>query len=148
MNLHVTGGAVGVLCVLVMLRAAWFNRSDVMRDTMASQTKLIDGGIPQQPWVRRSVRRMTGHATFSLHRSMFKGKRPLLVGVTLNASRISAGGQSRLLELEPTMRIVAVTTAHRAFQDFVMERRIECRLDLAVATDAELRVIHLQHSDC
>jgi hypothetical protein len=90
---------------------------------------------------------MTGHAAFGLHRGVFIGKRPLLIRVTLNASRISTGGQSRLLEFEPTMRIVAITAAHRAFQHFVMEGRGKCRLDLAVATDAELRVVHFQHSD-
>lgn len=42
---------------------------------------------------------------------------------------------------------MAITAAHGAFQNFVMEGRIKCRLDLAVATQAKLRVVHLQHSD-
>ena len=41
MYLYVTGCAVGVLRVLVMLRATRFNRSDIMRYAMACQTELI-----------------------------------------------------------------------------------------------------------
>lgn len=46
-NLYVTGSAVGVLRVLIMLRSGWLNRSDVMRHAVAGQTELIDRGVPQ-----------------------------------------------------------------------------------------------------
>ena len=52
MNLDVTSGAVSVLCVLVMLRAGWFNRADVVRQAVTGQAKLIDRAVTQQAWIR------------------------------------------------------------------------------------------------
>ena len=46
MNLYVTGGAVCILRVLVVLRTSRLNCSDVVRDTVTSQTELIDGAVP------------------------------------------------------------------------------------------------------
>jgi hypothetical protein len=146
-NLYVAGCAVPVLRVLVMLRAGRFNRPDVMRYAMACQTQLIDGAVPQQPRIRRSVRRMTGRTPFGLHRRMFVSKWSLLVHVTLNTRGIPASCQSGLLKLKTAVRVMAITAAHGAFQNFVMEGRRKCRLDLAVTTQTKLRVIHLQHSD-
>jgi hypothetical protein len=80
-----------------MLWSTRFNRSDVMRDAMASETQLIDSAEPQQPRVGRAVRCVTRRATFGLQGRMFVGEWPLLIGMTFNASRIGAGGQPRLL---------------------------------------------------
>jgi len=96
-NLHVTSGAVGVLRVLVMLWPTRFNSSDVMRNAMASEAQLIDGAESQQPRVGRAVRCVTRRAAFGLQGRMFVGKRPLLIGVTLDASRVGASSQSCLL---------------------------------------------------
>ena len=145
MNLYVTGRAVGVLRVLVMLRSGRLNRSDVVRHTVAGQTELIDRGVSQQPRIRRSVRRVTGGAPFGLYRSVFIGKRALLVRVTLDTSCIPAGCEPGLFEFESTMRVMAIAATHGSFQHLVMEGRRKRRLDLAVATHTELRVTRFQH---
>ena len=147
MNLHVTRCAVGILSVLIMLRTGRLDGSDVMGHAVAGQTQLIDGAISQQPRIRRAVRRMAGRASFGFHRSMFIRERPLLVRVTLNTRCIRSGGQSCLFEFKTAVRVMAITAAHCAFQDFVMEGRGEGRLDLAMTTQAKLRVVHLQHFD-
>jgi hypothetical protein len=85
---------------------------------------------------------MTRHATFSLHRSVFIGKRPLLIHVTFNARRVSAGGQSRLLKFKTAVRIMAIAALHRPFEDLVMEGLGEIRLSFTMATHAKLRLAH------
>ena len=77
---------------------------------------------------------------------MFVCERTLLVCVTLNTWGIPASRQPGLFKLKTAVRVMTITAAHGAFQNFVMERRRECRLDFAVATQAKLRVVHLQHS--
>src|SRR4051794_1813810 len=89
---------------------------------------------------------MTSRATFSLQRCMFVSKRSLLVGVALYASCISAGSESRLLELKTTVWIVAVAALHRALEDLVVERHVELRLHFAVATETKLRLAYFQKS--
>ena len=124
-NLHVTIRAIGVLRVQVMLRAGRLNCADVMRNAVTGQTKLRHAAGRQQPRIGRAVRRVTRDASFGLHRRMFISEWTLLVRVTLNASRIGAGRQSRLLEFKTAMRIVAITALHRSFENLVMERQIE-----------------------
>jgi len=145
-NLRVTSSAVGVLRVLVVLRASRFTRSHVVGHAVASQTQLVNGAVLQQACVRRPVRHMTGRASFGFHRSVFVRKRPLLIYVALDAGRVGAGREPGLLQLETTMRIVAIAATHCAFQHLVMERRGKLRFDFTVATRAELRIVHLQHS--
>ena len=148
MNLYVAGGAICILRVLIMLGASRFDGANVMGHAMAGQAQLINGGVPQQSRVSRSVRRMTGRATFSFHRRMFVSKRSLLIHVTLKARRISASCQSGLLKLKTAVRVMAVTTAHSAFVNLVMEGHRKGRLDLAMTTETKLGVAGLQHSDC
>ena len=88
--------------------------------------------------------RMAGDTPFGLHGRMFVDKWSLFIGVTLNAGCVSASCQPGLLQLEPTMRIVAIATLHGAFQHFVMERLSELMLDLGVTTKTELRLIHFE----
>src|SRR5215213_4504972 len=85
------------------------------------------------------MRRMAGDAPIGLDRSMFVNERSLLVCVTLDASRVSAGRQSRLFQFETAMRIVAIAALHRTFQHLVMEGQIELVLRLAMTTQAKLR---------
>jgi len=91
------------------------------------------------------MRRMAGRAPFRLERRVFVRKWTLLVSVTLDASRIRAGGQSGLFEFETTVRIMAVTTFHGSFENLMMERRAKLRLHLTMTTDAELRLADFQH---
>ena len=77
---------------------------------------------------------------------MFVGEWTLLIGVTLYASCVRACCQSGLLKFKTTMRIVAITTLHRSFQNLVMEGRIKLRLHLTMTTHAQLRLPDFQHA--
>lgn len=139
-----TRRAVRVLRILVMLRTGRLNRANIMRHAVAGQTKLVDRTKAQQPGIGGSVRRVAGRTSFGLERRMFKSEWTLLVGVTLDAGRVGAGGQSRLLEFKTTVRVMAIAALHRPFQNLVMKRHVELRLHLAVATQAKLRLAGFQ----
>jgi hypothetical protein len=64
MNLHVTIGAIGVLRVQIVLRPSGLNGADIMRRAVARETKLRYPAGYQQPWISRTVRRVTRHAAF------------------------------------------------------------------------------------
>src|ERR1700730_3893684 len=91
------------------------------------------------------MRRMAGRAPFSFERRVFVREWTLLVGVTLDASRIRAGGQPGLFEFETTVRIVAIATLHGSFENLMMERRTKLRLYLTMTTYTELRLTDFQH---
>ncbi|MEK6283440.1 MAG: hypothetical protein AABN95_24060 [Acidobacteriota bacterium] len=120
MNLDVTICAIAVLRVQIMLRASRLYRTNVVGNAVAGQTKLRYPTGRQQARISRTVRRVTGAASFGLHRCMFESERTLLVRVTLHASRISAGSQSRLFQFKTAMRIMAIATLHGAFENLVM----------------------------
>ena len=147
MNLDVTRSAITVLRVLVMLRPGRLPRADIVRLAVARQTQLVDRAVSQQPRIRRSVRRMAGHATFSLHRSVLESERALLVRVALETSCIAARYESGRFEFKSPVRIVAITATHGPFHNFVVKGRGKCRLNLSVATHTELRVVRPEHSD-
>ena len=88
---------------------------------------------------------MASRTAFGLDRSVFKSERSLLVNVTLDASGIRSGSQSGLLQFKAAVRVVTVATTHRPFQNLVMERHAELRLNFTVTTRAELRIVRLQH---
>ena len=131
--------AVGVLRIQIVLRTGGLLRADTMRHAMTRETKLCYPARNQQAWIRRTVRRMACNAPIGLDRSMFVNERSLLVYVTLDASRVGAGSESRLLKFEAAVRIVAIAALHRAFQHLVMEGQIELVLRLAMTTQAKLR---------
>ena len=115
-----------------------------MVHAVTRQAQMIHGAELQHSRVRRTVRYVTRHATVGLHRSMFKRKWTLLIGVTFQACRISANCQPCLFQLESTMRIVAVATPHGAFENFVMRGHVELMFDLAVTVQAQLRLTDLE----
>jgi len=82
---------------------------------------------------------MASDATVSLNGSVFVNKRSLLVRMTLDTCGVGARRESRLLQLETAVRIVAVAALHRAFQHLVMKRQIELVLCLAMTTETKLR---------
>ena len=138
-DLNMTVRAVRVLRVQVMLRTSGLLRSHTMGHAVTGQTELSDAARDQQTRIRRTVRCMTSDAAVSLYWSMLVNKRPLLVCVTLDTGGVRAGCESRLLELETTVRIVAIAALHRAFQYFVMEGQVKLVLGFAVTTHAKLR---------
>src|ERR1041385_3437461 len=140
-------GAVGILRVRIVLWARRFDRSHVVGQAVARQAQLIDCAKPQQPWVCRAVWGVTGRTAFSFHRRVFVDKRSLLIGVTLDACSVGAGGETSLLQLESAMRVMTVATAHRSFQDLVMERHVELWLHLVMTTGAQLWIVGFQHAN-
>lgn len=136
--------AIGVLCILVMLRTRRLNRTDVVGHAVARQTKLAHATRRQQSWVCGTMRRMTGDTAFRLHRGMLVNEWTLFVGVTFNARGVRARCQSRLLEFEAAVWIVAVGTFHRAFEHLVVEGHIELVFDFRVTTHAKLRFVQFQ----
>ena len=78
---------------------------------------------------------------------MLEHEGPLFVGVTFHARGVRSGVEPRLLQFESAMRVMAITATHEPFKHLVVVRHRKCRLDLAVATNAKLRVVQLQHSD-
>ena len=73
---------------------------------------------------------------------MFVDKRTLLVRVTLDASRVGTGRESRLFEFKTAVRIVAIAALHRTFQHFVMEGQVELVFGFTMTTEAKLRFAH------
>lgn len=140
MDLDVTGRAIGVLRVEIVLRACRLNRPHAMIDAVTGQTELRHPARDQQSRISRTMRCMTGNASFGLDRRVFIGERALLVGVTLDASGIGARGQPRLFEFKAAVRVMTIGTLHRAFENFVMERLLELMLHLGMATETELRL--------
>ena len=129
-----------------MLRALRLLGADAMILAMAFQTELTDLADPQHPHICRAVRHVTGGAPFGLDRRVFISEWPLLISMTLNASRISSSCQSCLFGLETAMWIVAVRAAHRSFENLMVKGLVEIWLDFAVATQAKLRIAYFQHS--
>ena len=148
MDLDVTVRAVRILRVQVMLRTGRLFRADTMSRAVTSQTKLCYPARDQQTRIRRPVRCMTRNAAVRLNRSMLVNKWSLLIRVTLDAGSVSAGRQSRLLELETAVRIVAIAALHRAFEDLVMKRFVEVGLNFVVTAYAELRLADFQEIAC
>jgi hypothetical protein len=75
---------------------------------------------------------------------MFECKWTLLVRVTPDATRISTGCQSGLLQLKAAMRVVTVTASHRALENLVMEGLVKVGFHLVMTAHAKLWVTHLQ----
>lgn len=116
-----------------------------MRRAVTGQAKLVHRAVLQQTRIRRAVRRVTSRTAFGLHRSVFESEWSLLINVTLDAAGVGPRGQSGLLQLKAAVRVVTIAATHRAFQNFVVERHVELRLNFTVTTHAELRVVRLQH---
>ena len=144
MNLDVTISATGVLRVLVVRRASRLVRSHAVVHAMTRQAQMIHLAELQHARVSRSMRYVTGHAPVRLHRSMFEREWPLLVCVTLDARGVSAYRQPRLLQLETTVRIVAVAAFHRPFEHLVMLRHRELVFDFTVTVQAKLWLTHFE----
>ena len=127
-----------------MLRTPRLNRTDVVGHAVTGQAKLRHATGRQESWICGTMRRMTCHAAFVLHRRMLVDEWTLFVGVTLNARGVSACCQSCLLEFKTAVWIVAVRTLHRAFEHLVVEGHIELVFDFRVTTQAKLRLVEFQ----
>ena len=90
---------------------------------------------------------MTRNAAVGFHGGMLINEWALLVCVTLDASRVGAGGESRLFKFETAMWIVAIAALHGSFQYLVMEGHNELVLLFTMAAQAKLRFAGLQQLD-
>lgn len=90
------------------------------------------------------MRRMTGHASFRLHRRVLVSERPGLVGMAVKANHVLRGCGSELMRQETAVRIVAVIAGDQPFVDAMVERFGKVGFDLQVAGVAELRHDRLQ----
>ena len=122
-NLDVTRRAVGVLRVLIVLGTSRLNSPDVMCHAVTRQAELVDRAESQEPRIGRTMWRVTCHTTFGFYRGVLISEWPLFVRVTLDTGSIAAGRQARLFCLKTAVRIVAIATAHGAFEHFVVEGR-------------------------
>ena len=115
MDLDVTSRATPVLRIQIVRGTSRLIRADTMVHAVTSQTKMIDCTELQHPGISRTMRHVTGNAPVRLHRSMFEREWTLFVRMTLDACRVCADSQARLLQLETTVWIVAIGAAHGAF---------------------------------
>src|SRR5689334_13460267 len=88
---------------------------------------------------------MARGAAFDLQRRMFEDERPLFVSVALEAGGVRPSSKPRLLQLETSVRVMAIAAIHRPFQHPMMEGASELGLGLVVACHAELNLVFLQH---
>jgi hypothetical protein len=58
--------------------------------------------------------------------------------MALGADHVLINSRFELAIAKGPMRVMAVRAFHQAFVDLVMERLTECRLDIAMTTEAEL----------
>ena len=118
-----------------------------MVHAVTRQAQVINRTELQHARIRRSVRYVTRNATIRLHRSMFEREWALLVCVTLDTRGIRADRQPRLLQLETTVRVVAIAASHRAFENLVMGRKRELVFDFAMTVQAKLWLTDFQQMD-
>ncbi len=111
---------------------------------MAFQAEQVDVTAAQQPWIGRSVRRVTCYATFSLDRRVLKCERAGLVRVAVEAELVLRGRGAQLMRKETAVRVVAVAAGHKSFIHLVVERLGEIRLHVEMAGVAKLRLCRLQ----
>ena len=111
-------------------------RSEWIHVALQTQQALLAAN--QEHAIDASVRCVARRAAFHLHGRVFEDKRTPLLGVTLRARLPSALPQR--CAIGGSMRVVAIGAFHQAFRHAVMGRQRELRLDVAVASEAELRL--------
>ena len=118
MNGCVAHGARLVFRGLIVSRAS----RSLHRECVALQAQQVYLAYPQEAWVRRPVWRVTTGATLGLHRHMLICERTLLVGVALDADRISTRQCSELADGRRAMGVVTIAAPDQTFIDPVVIR--------------------------
>ena len=122
---------------------------ELVRDAaMAFHTELSDARTLEHLGIRRAMRRVAGRTAFHFQRRVLKNERALFVTVALDAGRVGADRELRLLLLKPAVRIMTIAAAHRAFEHFVPEWLAELCTHLGVARHAKLRLVRAKHRMC
>ena len=136
MDRCVAHGARLVLSGLVMGRS----RGPLSGKCVALQAQQIHLAHAQETWISRPVGRVTTAAPFSLHRYMLINERALLVGVALDANRISAGHGPHLAEGSGAVDVMAVAALDQAFVYSMVIRLREVGLRGYMTSVAEARL--------
>jgi hypothetical protein len=89
---------------------------------------------------------MTGRATLGFHRRVLKQERSLLISMALDTCGVGSRRLPGLLRLETAVRIVTIAAPHRSFQHLMVMGCGELRLNLGVATNAQLRIVRFHQS--
>ena len=113
---------------------------------VALDAKLSNNTTLEQLRVRRSVWIVTRCAPFDLCRRMFEDERTLFVRVALEARSVRPCRKPYLLQLESSVRIMAIAAIHRPFQHFVVKGSVELRLGLVMTRHAEQHLVFFQHT--
>src|SRR5882724_523483 len=101
-------GASLVLCGLVMERrsgGSW----RIHRQCMALKAEQVYIATLEQARVRRTMRRMAGHAAFRFHRRMLPCEWAGFVRVAVKAKHVLGRSGTQLFGQETAVRVVAVT---------------------------------------
>lgn len=88
---------------------------------MALAAENIDGRHVQEPCVLRTVRRVAGKATLTLHRSMLEDKRSALFHVAFGTDCVLVRGRSQVVVPEGPVHIMAIGAVDRALIHLVVE---------------------------
>jgi hypothetical protein len=109
---HVTQHARLILLGLVV--KGWRSRRDRLRQNlgMAFQTKLVRLRAVQKMRVSRSMRAMTGDATFLLQRRMFKNEWPRGIDVAFGTHPALGCVCEQIVRNVGAVRIMAIGTRH------------------------------------
>ena len=79
---------------------------------MALVAQLVDIGNIQQSCILRSVRCVTGQATFRFHRGVFEHKRSARFRVALGADRILIRSGANIVVAKRAVNVMAVAALH------------------------------------
>ena len=128
MNFKVTNRAIGVSRIGDVVER-WGSRSDAcacrVNDSwcvgMAFQAKEFDVVPRQQLGIGRTMRCMTGLATFDLDRRMLENEWSLFVGMAFDTGHIAVNRISQGFAHKTTMLVMAIGTFHAAFRHFMVE---------------------------
>ena len=94
----------------------------------------------QELLISGPVRCVTGLTALNLDWSVLENEWPLLVGVTLDARRVTCDGIAHGLARKPAVLVVTIAAVHGAFGNLVVEGLGEGCLLLRVTLVAEARL--------
>jgi len=112
---------------------------------VALDAKLSNITTLEQLRVRRAVWIVARCAPFDLCRRMFEDERTLFVRVASVADSVRPCREPCLLQLEASVRIMAIAAIHRAFQHPVVKGPVELGLGLVMTRHAEQHLVFFQH---
>jgi hypothetical protein len=105
---------------------------------MAFQAKLGHSVSGQQFGIVRTVRFMTGSATFHAQGGMLINKRPPFVGVAFHTSHFISIGQTHLPRIQTTVGLMTIHTMNRPLVEAMPVRLVKGNQVVPMTADTEL----------